>query len=80
MRIYAPSIGSSADFQRQYSQAFIFDNEVIFTDCGMRDYWDEQHSLTVDRDINAAINLKKLGLDIFPTIKRAKRESFVSAQ
>ncbi len=24
----------------------------------------------VDRDINAAINLKRLGLDIFPSIKR----------
>jgi putative transposase len=24
----------------------------------------------VDRDVNAAINLKKLGLDIFPSIKR----------
>jgi putative transposase len=32
--------------------------------------WDEQNSLMVDRDINAAINLKRLGLDIFPNIKR----------
>jgi putative transposase len=31
---------------------------------------DEQNSLMVDRDINAAINLKRLGLDIFPSIKR----------
>ena len=53
-------------------------NEIIFTDCGMRDYWDEQHSLMVDRDLNAAINLKKLGLDIFPSIKCARRESFYS--
>ena len=45
-------------------------NEIIFTDCSMRDYWDEQNSLMVDRDINAAINLKRLGLDIFPSIKR----------
>ena len=44
-------------------------NEIIFTECGIRDYWDEQHSLMVDRDVNAAINLKKLGLDIFPSIK-----------
>ncbi|MEK0178299.1 hypothetical protein [Microcoleus anatoxicus] len=36
----------------------------------MRDYWDEQNSLMVDRDINAAIDLKRLGLDIFPSIKR----------
>ena len=26
----------------------------------------------VDRDINAAINLKRLGLDVFPSIKRRK--------
>jgi putative transposase len=45
-------------------------NEVVFTDCNIREYWDEQNSLRVDRDINAAINLKRLGLDIFPSIKR----------
>jgi putative transposase len=45
-------------------------NEIIFTDCSIQDYWDEQNSLMVDRDINAAINLKRLGLDIFPSIKR----------
>ena len=47
-----------------------FRNEIIFTDCNIRDYWDEQYSLRVDRDINAAINLKRLGLGIFPSIKR----------
>jgi putative transposase len=26
----------------------------------------------VDRDINAAINIKRLGLDVFPSIKRRK--------
>jgi putative transposase len=45
-------------------------NEIIFTDCSMRDYWDAAQLLMVDRDINAAINLKRLGLDIFPSIKR----------
>lgn len=52
------------------SMILCYKNEVIFTDCGIRDYWDEQNSLMVDRDINAAINLKRLGLDIFPSIKR----------
>ena len=51
------------------SMVLSYRNEIIFTDCGIRDYWDEQHSLMVDRDVNAAINLKKLGLDIFPSIK-----------
>lgn len=52
------------------SMVLCYRNEIIFTDCSIRDYWDEQNSLMVDRDINAAINLKKLGLDIFPSIKR----------
>ena len=52
------------------SMVLSYRDEIIFTDCSIRDYWDEQESLMVDRDINAAINLKKLGLDIFPSIKR----------
>jgi putative transposase len=60
------------------SMILSYRNEIIFTDCGLRHYWDKQYSLMVDRDINAAINLKKLGLDIFPSIKRARRESFYS--
>ncbi|MGB8690281.1 MAG: zinc ribbon domain-containing protein [Microcoleus sp.] len=47
------------------SMVLCYRNEMIFTDCNIRDYWDEQISLMVDRDINAAINLKRLGLDIF---------------
>jgi len=26
----------------------------------------------IDRDINAAVNLKRVGLDVFPTIKRRR--------
>lgn len=52
------------------SMLLSYRNEIIFTDCSIRDYWDEQNSLMVDRDINAAINLKRLGLGIFPSIKR----------
>jgi putative transposase len=47
------------------SMVLCYRNEIIFTDCSIRDYWDEQNSLIVDRDINAAINLKRLGLGIF---------------
>jgi putative transposase len=63
---------SSAVNPAYTSQILSYRNEVVFTDCSMRDYWDEQNSLTVDRDINAAINVKRVGLDIFPTIKRRK--------
>lgn len=52
------------------SMVLSYRDEIIFTDCTVRDYWDEQHAFQVDRDINAAINLKRLGLDIFPSIKR----------
>jgi putative transposase len=55
----------------QYSSMILsYRNEIIFTDCSIREYWDEQNSLMVDRDINAGINLKRLGLGIFPSIKR----------
>jgi putative transposase len=53
-------------------------NEIVFTDCSRRDYWDAAQLLMVDRDINAAINLKRLGLGIFPSIKPAQWESFYS--
>jgi putative transposase len=52
------------------SMVLCYRDEIIFTGCDIRDYWDEHHSLMVDRDINAAINLKRLGLGIFPSIKR----------
>ena len=54
------------------SQLLSYRDEVIFTDTTIRDYWDESEKLLVDRDINAAINVKRVGLDVFPTIKRRK--------
>ncbi len=52
------------------SQVLSYRNEMIFTDTDIREYWDETQMLRVDRDINASINLKRLGLGIFPSIKR----------
>ncbi len=52
------------------SQILSYRNEIIFTDTDIREYWDEKEMLKVDRDINASINLKRLGLGIFPRIKR----------
>jgi putative transposase len=54
------------------SQLLSYRDEVVFTDCSVRDYWDDDLKLLVDRDINAAINVKRVGLDMFPTIKRRK--------
>jgi putative transposase len=54
------------------SQLLAYRDEVVFTDCSIRKYWDETEKLWIDRDINAAINVLRVGLDIFPTIKRRK--------
>ena len=56
-----------------YTSQFLSDrDEVIFTDPSIRKYWDADLKLWVDRDINAAINVKRVGLDVFPTRKRRK--------
>ena len=52
------------------SMLLSYRNEVAFPNLNVREYSDGQERIMVDRDINAAINLKKRGLDIFPTIKR----------
>lgn len=54
-------------------QILSYRNEIVFTNLDTRDYWDEIESLRVDRDINAAINLKRLGLGIMPSIKRRSK-------
>lgn len=54
------------------SQLLAYRDEFIFTDCSIRKYWDEVEKLWVDRDVNAAINLLRVGLDVFPTLKRRK--------
>jgi putative transposase len=54
------------------SQLLAYRDEFIFTDCGIREYWDNKESLWVDRDLNASINVKRVGLGLFPTIKRRK--------
>lgn len=54
------------------SQILAYRDEIVFTDCEIRQYWDEKLSLNVDRDINASINIKRVGLGLFPTLKRPK--------
>ncbi len=54
------------------SQLLPYKDEFIFTDVGIRGYWDEELKLHVDRDIASGINIKRVGLDLFPTIKRRK--------
>ncbi|MGH8002110.1 MAG: zinc ribbon domain-containing protein [Brasilonema sp.] len=47
------------------SQLLAYRDEFVFTDCDMRSYWDVELSLNVDRDINAGINIKRVGLGRF---------------
>jgi putative transposase len=54
------------------SQFLAYRDEIAFTDCDIRFYWDTEYSLNVDRDINAGINIKRVGLGLFPTLKRRK--------
>lgn len=54
------------------SQLLPHKDEFIFTDVGIREYWDEEYQLLIDRDISAGINIKRVGLDLFPTLKRRK--------
>ena len=61
------------------SQILSYKDEFVFTDVSIRKYWDEELQLTVDRDINSGINIKRVGLDVSPTIKRRKGNRVVVA-
>ena len=52
------------------SQLLSYRDEFVFTDCSIREYEDLIEGLKVDRDINSAINIKRVGLELFPTINR----------
>ncbi|NJR76350.1 MAG: transposase [Scytonema sp. CRU_2_7] len=54
------------------SMLLSYRDEFVFTDCSIRNYFDPIESLNVDRDINSAVNIKRVGLGLFPTIKRRK--------
>ncbi len=56
-----------------------YKDEFVFTDVSIRKYWDEELKLWVDRDIASSINLKRVGLDLFPTIIRRKGNPVVKA-
>ncbi len=59
------------------SQLLSYRDEFVFTDCSIREYWDTEEKLMVDRDVNASINLKRVGLGMFPTIKRRRGKPVV---
>ncbi len=60
------------------SQLLSYKDEFVFTDCSIREYWDEELQLNIDRDISSSINIKRVGLGLFPTIKRRKGNPVVT--
>ena len=60
------------------SQLLPYKDELVFTDCSIREHWDEELKLLIDRDISAGINVKRVGLGLFPTIKRRKGKVTIS--
>lgn len=60
------------------SMLLSYRDEIVFTDTSIRNYFDPQELLDVDRDINAAINIKRVGLGLFPTIKSRKGKVLIA--
>lgn len=60
------------------SQILSYRDEFVFTDLSIREYWDDIEKLWVDRDIDSAINLKRVGLGVFPTINRRNGKTVVT--
>jgi putative transposase len=56
-----------------------YKDKFVFNDCRIREYWDEELNLLVDRDIASSVNIKRVGLGLFPTIKRRKGNPVVIA-
>lgn len=57
------------------SKLLSYRDEMVFTDTSIREYFDEKEMLRVDRDINASFNIKRVGLELFPTIKSRRGKS-----
>jgi putative transposase len=60
------------------SQLLCYRDEFVFMTLDEREWYDSIERLCVDRDINAAINIKRVGLGLFPTIKRLRGNSVVT--
>ncbi|MEM7592281.1 MAG: hypothetical protein AAF383_12305, partial [Cyanobacteria bacterium P01_A01_bin.83] len=61
------------------SQLLPYKDKFVFTDCSIREYWDDELKLLIDRDLSSSVNIKRVGLGLFPTIKRRKGNPVVVA-
>lgn len=75
-QVAAKANASVVEVKPNYTSQLLSDrDEFVFTDRDMREYFDSELKLIVDRDVNASVNIKRVGLGVFPTIKRALRET-----
>ena len=80
-RVAAKANASIVEVKPNYtSQLLSYRDEFVFTNRNMREYFDEKLQLIVDRDVNASINIKRVGLDVFPTIKRRRGNPVIVEQ
>lgn len=61
------------------SQLLPHKDEFIFTDCSIREYWDEEYQLLIDRDLSSSVNIKRVGLGLFPTLIRRKGKTVIGS-
>ncbi len=61
------------------SQLLPYKDEFIFTDISIREYWDEEYQLLIDRDLSSSVNIKRVGLGLFPTLKRRKGKTVIGS-
>ena len=59
------------------SQVLCYRNEITFPDNSVREYFDKELGLIIDRDISAALNIKQRGLQVFPVPKRVSKQEGV---
>ena len=56
------------------SKVLSYRNEIVFDDVSIREYFDEELGLTIDRDVNAALNIKQRGLQVYPLPKKTRKQ------
>ena len=56
------------------SQVLCYRNVVAFPNTSVREYFDEELGLIIDRDVSAALNIKQRGLQVFPVPKKVSKQ------
>ena len=62
------------------SKVLSYRNEVVFDDVSIREYYDEELGLAIDRDVNAALNIKQRGLRVYPLPKKTRKQGGIKIQ